>query len=229
MTLPEARTPFQFYTRLSLCELTGLRAVTLSQLLKFLQTLPGSVIFHHTHHYLQEHQYLTPEPPNDFASWVGEVLGEKKLGEELAGVNTVAFPTIRALRERLIGSIERSLRAHPFSYLRFAKPEEAFHFVKSVSVILPTPYRAKDLKEFAECVEATTLDSLYFHLFEARLRLERGRNDFSAWLEEDLSEAASAQAIASLDPYTHTMEELRQIILRLLHRRLEAFQGAVVQ
>lgn len=59
----EALKLFQFYTRLSLREATGLRAVTLSRLLKFIRTVPGSVIYHHTHHYLQQHQYLTPEPP----------------------------------------------------------------------------------------------------------------------------------------------------------------------
>lgn len=223
MTLPEARSPFQFYSRLSLRELTGLRAVTLPQLLKFLKTLPGSVIFHHTHHYLQQHHYLTPEPPNDLAVWVRDTLGEKVLGEQLASINTVEFQTIRALRERLIHTIEEYLRAHPFTHLRFAKAEEAFQFVKAISVVFPIPHQAKNLKEFAECLEAVTISSLYFHIFEARLRLERGNNDFSIWLKE-LGETDLAQEIASLDPYAHTMEELRQAMLRFARQRLLAYQ-----
>jgi len=203
--------------------LTGLRAVTLPQLLKFLKTLPGSVIFHHTHQYLQQHQYLTPEPPNDFAVWVSDVLGVETLGEKLASVNTVEFQSVRALRERLVTTIERYVRTHPLVRLHFAKPEEAFHFVKAISVVFPTPYHAKNLKEFAECLEAVTIDSLYFHIFEARLRLERGSNDFSIWLQE-LGEPKLAQAVASLDPYAHTMEEARQTILRLVRQRLLDFE-----
>lgn len=211
--------PFQFFTRLSLREATGLRAVSVSQLLNALRTVPGSVIFHHTHHYLQQFQSLTPEPPNDFAYWVTEALGDKALGEQLASVDTVQFTSIRALRERLIEVLEQSLRANVWLRFRVASPEEAFHFVKAVSIVLPTPYRAQTLPEFAEGLKAVTIDSLYFHMFEAQIRLEQGRNDFSSWFE-GLGEAQLAQAVARLDPYTHTMEELRQAILRLVQQRL---------
>lgn len=221
----EAIKPFQFYTRLSLREATGLRAVTLSQLLKFIRTVPGSVIYHHTHHYLQQHQYLTPEPPNDFAYWVTEVLGEGKLGEQLASIDTIQFQSIRALRERIAEVIEEHLKGRPLLRMRAADPEEAFHFVKAVSVVVPTPYQASNLGEFAECLKAVTVDSIYFHIFEARIRLQRGSNDFSLWLES-VGEKICAQAVASLDPYTHTMEELRQAILRLLSDRLSVKERA---
>ena len=210
--------PFQFCTRLTLRESTGFRAVTLSQLLRYLKTLPGSVIFHHTHHYLQQYQSLTPEPPNDFAYWVTEGLGDKVLGEQLASIDTVQFASIRALRTRLAETIEARLRANPWLRLRVASSDEAFHFVKAVSVVLPTPYRARDLREFADGLKAVTIDSLYFHIFEARLRLERAPNDFALWFE-GLGEEELARAVATLDPYTHTMEDLRQTILQLVQGR----------
>lgn len=211
--------PFQFFTRLSLREATGLRAVSASQLLNALRMVPGSVIFHHTHHYLQQFQSLTPEPPNDFAYWVTEALGDKALGEQLASVDTVQFTSLRALRERLIEVLEQSLRANLWLRLRVASSEEAFHFVKAVSIVLPTPYRAQTLPEFVEGLKAVTIDSLYFHIFEAQIRLEQGRNDFSSWFD-GLGEPQLAQAVARLDPYTHTMEELRQAILRLVQQRI---------
>ncbi len=224
--LPRAREPFRFFTRLTLRELTGLRAVTLGQLLKYLQRVPGSVIYHHTHHYLQQHQSLVPEPPNDFAYWVGEVLGEKTLGERLNSIDTVEFPTIRALRERLAEVIERYLAERPLVRLRAARPEEAFHFIRAISAVLPTPYEARDLKEFSGSLQAVTVDSLYFHIFEARLRLERASNDFSQWFRLALGEEALAQAVSFLDPYTHTMEELRGRILRLVRARVAALERA---
>ncbi len=225
MSAERAKETFRFYTRLSLREATGLRAITLSQMLKFIRTVPGSVIYHHTHHYLQQHQYLTPEPPNDFAYWVTEVLGEEKLGEKLASIDTIQFPSIRALRERIVEVIEEHLKGRPLLRLRVVDPEEAFHFVKAVSVVVPTPYQANHLEEFAECLKAVTIDGLYFHIFEARIRLQRGPNDFSLWLE-GIGEKDLAQAVASLDPYTHTMEELRQTILRVVHDRLSVKERA---
>jgi len=59
----KAKEPFRFYTRLHLSELTGLRAATLQQLLELIRKVPGSSIYHHTHRFLQQHQYLSPEPP----------------------------------------------------------------------------------------------------------------------------------------------------------------------
>lgn len=222
--MSSAAEPFQFSTRLTLRESTGLRAVTLAQLAKYLAILPGSVVFHHTHHYLQQHQSLTPEPPNDFAYWVSEILGDRVLGERLASIDTVQFASIRALRDRLVATIEEHLRAHPWRRLRVAPAEEAFHFVKAVSVVLPTPYRAATLAAFADALQAVTIDSLYYHIFEARLRLERG-NDFARWFT-GLGEPALAAAVAALDPYTHTMEDLRRTILALVQRRLP--RGAVL-
>jgi hypothetical protein len=52
---------------------------------------PPSVVFQHTHHFLVQHQELSPEPPNDFAYWVATVLQEDELGERLAAVDTVRF------------------------------------------------------------------------------------------------------------------------------------------
>ncbi len=81
-----AKEGFRFYTRLHLSELTGLRASTLSQLAGLIKEVPGSCIYHHTHRFLQQHQYLSPEPPNDFAYWVTNVLQEDRLGEQLAAI-----------------------------------------------------------------------------------------------------------------------------------------------
>ena len=89
-----------------LSELTGLRAATLVQFLGLLKTVSGSCIYHHTHRFLQQHQYLSPEPPNDFAYWIAEALGEDELAEKLASIDTIQFSSIRLLREKIIVTIE---------------------------------------------------------------------------------------------------------------------------
>src|SRR3990167_2735226 len=118
--LIKAKDPFKFYTRLHLSELTGLRATTLEQLLKLIKRVSGSCIYHHTHRFLQQHQYLSPEPPNDFVYWVTDVLGEDELGEKLASIDTMQYSTIRSLREEIVRTIEDYLKANLLAKLRFA-------------------------------------------------------------------------------------------------------------
>jgi len=177
--LLSAKEPFRFYTRLHLSELTGLRATTLGQLLDLIKEVSGSSIYHHTHRFLQQHQYLSPEPPNDFAYWVTEVLGEDELGEKLASIDTVQYSNIRNLRDKIVETIEDYLKNNALAKLKFAREGEEFHFVKSASFILPTKYVVYNLREFVDILKKVTIDSIYFHIFEARLRLERGNNDFS--------------------------------------------------
>lgn len=217
----EQRKEFHFYTRLNLTELTGLRAQTLTQMVRLLREVPGSCIYHHTHKFLQMHEYLSPEPPNDFAYWVTEVLGEDELGEMLASIDTIRFNTIRALREKLVTTIEGYIKFNPYARLRFSKEDESFYFLKSLSFVLPTNYSASSLAEFATGLEKVTSDSVYFHIFEARLRLEKGTNDFSNWLETSQGEKMLAEKIKNLDPYTYTMEDLRTAIIRLVRKRIE--------
>ncbi len=218
--LIKAKEPFQFHTRLHLSGLTGLRASNLSQLLELIKSVPGSCIYHHTHRFLQQHQYLSPEPPNDFAYWVTEVLGEDTLGEKLASIDTIQFVTIHSLREEIVSVIEEHLENNKLSKLKFASEGEEFHFIKSVSFILPTKYTAYDLKEFLDILEKISIDSIYFHVFEARLRLERHTNDFSNWIETSLGNKELARRIAHLDPYTRTLEGLRNKLIEMIKKAI---------
>jgi len=218
----KAKEPFKFYARLHLTELTGLRATTLWQLLELIREVPGSSIYHHTHRFLQQHQFLSPEPPNDFAYWVTDVLGETELGEKLASIDTVQFATIRSLRDEIARTIEEFIVIHPLSKLRFALEGEEFYFVKSVSFIFPTDYAAADLVEFSNALSRVTLDSVYFHIFESRLRLEKQNNDFSNWIEHSLGDKKLADAISRLDPYTQTLDGLRKSILSIVEKRMGA-------
>ena len=54
---------FEFCSSAKLVELTGRRARNVEELAAGIRELDGSVLFHHTHHFLLQHQYLLPEPP----------------------------------------------------------------------------------------------------------------------------------------------------------------------
>ena len=126
--LIQAKEPFQFYGRLHLSELTGLQATNLHELLELIKTVPGSCIYHHTHRFLQQHQYLSPEPPNDFAYWVSGTLGDNELGEQLASIDTIQFPTIRSLRDKIADTIEEHLKNRPSAQQRFADEPQSVSF-----------------------------------------------------------------------------------------------------
>ena len=219
MELKRANHPFRFVTQANLVELTGVRARDARELLDYLKTASGAVVYHHTHHFLKQHHFLSPEPPNDFAYWVTNVLNEDKLGEQLAAIDTVRFSSINSLQGKLVLTLENFLSSR--KHLRVAPDGEEFHFMKSKSFFLPTPYEASNLDEFHERITKVSIHSLYHHMFEARMRLGRETNDFSFWLENELGEKDLAKSIKQIDPYTHTLEGLRQRILQLTIRRIE--------
>ncbi len=211
--------PFRFYTRLNLVELLGRRACTAVELLDGIRQVPGASIYYHTHRFLQQHLYLSPEPPNDFAFWTATALGLDDLSEKLASVDTVRFRKIKDLQSCFASILEGYLAGKKGRPVRCQDGEE-FHFMSCRTFILPTPYRAADLREFADVLERITVDSLYFHIFEARLRLERGANDFEAWFD-GIGEPELAREVANLDPYTLTLEGLRRKIVRMVRDHVQ--------
>jgi small-conductance mechanosensitive channel len=217
--LKKAIQPFRFYTRLHIKELTGLKANNLSEFVKILKEVPNSVVYYHTHSFTEEYQYLIPQPANEFALWVGDALGDEILAEKLANIDTFEFSTIGELRERIVAVINEELSTKENG--RTAPEGREFYFIKSVSVVLTTPYIAHDLREFVEALRKVSINSLYFHILESRLRLHRGVNDFSIWLQDSLDERELADKIAVLDPYNYTLEGLRSVIIQLIEKRIK--------
>ncbi|NQT05912.1 MAG: hypothetical protein HQ575_00040 [Candidatus Omnitrophica bacterium] len=218
--LNKAINPFYFCTRLILRELTGIRARNIKELLKYIKTVSGSVIYNHTHQFLQQHIHLSPEPPNDFAYWVKGFLNEEELAEKMMSIDTCGFCTIRELRNAIVKTIQDHL-AKAKGPLRIAPKGSEFYFVKAMSFVLPTPHVADDLKGFIECIKKISVYSIYFHMFESKLRLEKGTNDFSFWLGTSLGKAELAEEIARLDPYTYTIEELRSELIKRAEKYLK--------
>ncbi len=211
--------PFRFQTRLNLIELLGRRAATAAELLAGVREVPGTSIYYHTHRFLQQHHFLSPEPPNDFAFWVTHSLGHDPLGERLASVDTARFRTIKALREKIVEILEDFVSAPGRGQLEAHEGEE-FHFMSARTFVLPTPYEARDLREFREALKKVPINSISFHVFEAKLRLERGENDFAEWFEA-LGLPDLAREVSQLDPYTITLEGLRRNLIQRVSRYVQ--------
>ena len=188
----------------------GTKAQNAAELLDGIRKVPESSIYYHTHRFLQQHHYLSPEPPNDFAYWTTEVLNNALLGEMLSSVDIIQFHNIADLRRAFTDIMGSYLDKGGDS--NHCPPGEDFYFMASQTFALRTVYVAHSLSEFAEALQRVSISSLYYHMFDAKLRLEQNENDFSRWFKE-LGHQQLAEEVKRLDPYTHTLEGLRKRLL----------------
>ena len=203
--------PFVFRTERRLVVLTGLTARNLPELLAHLKAVSSASIFYHTHHLYLSHHFERPRFYNAFASWIGESLQEKMLAEQIGAIDMLAFRHLGDLRSAIVKVIENHLKQNE-GPVRNCPNREEFRFCKSKSFVMPTGVIANDPPDFFAKLPLVANTSLYYHFFEARLRLGVPSNDFSQWLEW-LGETKTARQIEELDPYIYTLDELKQRII----------------
>lgn len=80
--------------------------------------------------------------------------------------------------------------------------------------------KANNVQELASALKQITNESLFYHVFVARLRLREARNDFSQWLRT-LGEIRLAEKIEQVHPYPLTLDELRAKLIQLIEQHLE--------
>jgi hypothetical protein len=211
MSEKRAAEPFRFYTTSSLVEITGQKAHHLKEFIKILKTIDRSSIFFHMHHAFREYTFAPGQYSNDFARWVGDDLEEARLAERLAAIDVQEFTDLEDLRAKLVEIVEDHLMSA--IEIRKAPPGREFYFLTGISLINTTTYEVNTLEEFADALNKVGMRSLYFHFFDARLRLGRKTNDFSNWIRNSMGEPEIADKIKQLDPYFLTMDQLKQRII----------------
>ncbi len=204
---------FQFMTKSELTILLGRKAKSAAELYAGLREVPAMSVYFHTHHFLQQHHYLSPEPPNDFAYWVTNVLNDDLLGERLGSIDIMQCISIEEIRQRFLSLLEEYL---PTAERKIDCPRgEEFHFMTCQTFVFPTSYKVSSLREFRDALENVSIDTIYYHMFDARMRPELGNNDFSIWIRDN-GNPDLAKAIQALDPYSHTLDGLRKAVIRLI-------------
>lgn len=217
LTEPE---PFHFYTLHNLTYLTGRKAQNLAELLAGIREASKESVYYHTHQFLEQHEFLSPEPPNDFAYWITNVLQDDVLGEQVGGIDLREYHSLEMMQGKIIEVIEYAIQSDPDRAHRNVPAGEEFHFMKAQSFVFPTPYIAHSLVEFRDCLKQVTIFSVYYHMFEAWLRTEQSASDFSIWLRGSLGEEKLAGKIDKLDPYTQPLENLQQNLIRLIEQHI---------
>jgi len=209
-----ARSPFYFNSASHLLRIGREKATNLQELLEAIRTCGESSIFQHTFQTLEEHHFIREGFSNDFSHWAFASCNEVGLAERLAAIDVREFTSIATLRERLVLIMEEYLQKNPRAATRPAM--EPFYLMASDLVVVPTPYVARNLEEFAEGLGKVSIHGIYYHFIDARLRLKLNNNDFSVWLETDLDLAQAAARLNRIDIYTSTLEGVRRGILKII-------------
>lgn len=215
--------PFSFVGCFEIKEMLGRRARDVQELFEHLEEVSPDSIYYHTYSYFLRHRYIKGPYPNDFATWAGQDVGDRVLGERLGVLNPFAFDSVEALRNELISIIDDHLQR--IQTVPRVDHGEPFEFMSSRIVEIPTNLQVSTLADFVEALRDVEVSAVYFHVFEAQLRMKNGKSDFSVWIEKTLGYSDLAHQLDALDPYLLSLEEIRDQIIELCQEALEGVQS----
>jgi hypothetical protein len=141
------------------------------------------------------------------------------LGEKLASVSPSVNKTIEDIRNELIDIIDSHLSS--IKIVPSVVYGEPFYFMNSRMIEVPTGVKANSLEDFTEKLKKIDASAIYYHTFEARMRVRRGRSDFALWLKEVLGLKDLADNIEKIDCYMYSLEGLRNKIVEMCGRELQ--------
>lgn len=199
---------FEFKQCTILVKSTGKYAKSLAELRELLAAVSDDSIAHHTYQYFLKGHIM--EYTNDFSHWVGESLEESALAEHLSNIDPYAYPSADQLRREILRVIDDYREQFPEP--REAMPRDEFYFNETVTLVFPAGVRARNLAEFMMAIKYIDSSSLYYHFYDARVRLGGRSDDFSAWFREELDKDRLAERLATIDPFMHNLEGIRERI-----------------
>ncbi|MFZ2455957.1 MAG: DUF5752 family protein [Candidatus Altiarchaeia archaeon] len=206
---------FVFHTSLELIRATDHVARNVKELLEAILVVEESSLFYHTHRYFRESPLTGEKYSSDYAQWAIDTLREPQLGEKLASIDMHGMKDMEAVRTALTACIDGWM-SHGCRVRDVPRGTE-FYFCKPLNIVMPTKYIAGTLEEFILKLEKASINSLYHHIFEARFRLGKNKNDYSSWIENALGRPDLANRIDELDFYACTLDESRKNIIRLIN------------
>jgi hypothetical protein len=213
MVLRIAQHPFLFTGCWELREMVGRSARDEQQLLEAIEEIPPDSLSYHTHSFFLRHKYIAGPYPNDFATWAAIQVRDRVLGEKLGILDPYDFEDLEALRTEIVNIIDEHLsQLQIIPRVIYGEP---FHFMQSRIIEVRTDLEARNLTEFRKILATVDVSAVYYHNFEAILRLGRRMGDFALWIEEQLDLPELAKKISSLDFYMTSLESIRQRIIKL--------------
>ncbi len=213
--------PFVFFECTPVERMTGRHAKDVVDFLEILKQISSASIFHHMHQYFLKTHVAPPEYPNDFTCWIADCLEEKILAERLANLNPFEFANIEDVRVELIRIITNYLKENRPP--RTVREGKEFFFNEGITIVIPTGLVATNLAEFKAALDEVDPSCIYYHFYEARLRLGRKVDDFSCFFSDCFEGECTelAERIRRLDPYMYTAETLKNKLVSLVVSAME--------
>lgn len=221
--MTDKTTTFEFRQCVSILKSIGKKAQNLRELRNILAMVSEESVFHHTYQYFLKGHIL--EYTNEFAHWAGESLEERALAEHLSSIDPYEFSSISDLRNEFLNTIDYYLAT--FTEPRAAMPGREFYFNETITLTFSVDIRAQNLAEFLIGIKYVDAASIYYHFYEARMRLGRGIDDFSMWVESTLGKNMLAAKIRAIDPFMHTTEGIREHIASTIEEDLRKDMGVI--
>jgi hypothetical protein len=217
--------PFEFKQAVNISKSTGKKAESIHKLREVISKVSSESIFHHTcQYYLKEHIIGYT---NDFAQWAGESLEERALAEQLSNIDPYSYKSIAGTRKELLRVIDEYIRDFPEPRCVIAGDE--FYFNETITLIFPVGVKVNNLSQFLVALRHVEAGCIYFHFYEARIRLGKGIDDFSSWFWHSLSRKKLARNIRKIDPFMHTTDGAREHIIEMIEEDMisdmEGFKG----
>lgn len=223
--MTEIKYPFAFQQCVSILKATGRKANNLRELREVISSVSGNSIFHHTYQYfLKEHIH---EYTNDFAHWAGESLEERALAEHLSSIDPYDFAKVSEVRKEILRVIDDYLERFPEP--RKAMKGDEFYFNETLTFTFPAGIAVENLAEFLMAIKYVDSSCIYYHFYEARMRLGNKTDDFSAWVEDVLMNKELAESIRSIDPFMHNVEGIREHIAEAVEQEVRKNMEAMYQ
>jgi hypothetical protein len=212
---PPAQDPFWFRECFVMSMPIGRMASNLRELLHALHELDDSVFYFHLWQSRLTIAHPGLEYPNDFALWAGTALQDSKLAEILSSFDPFGYESMKQVRDDLVDLLDDYLWNLPS--VPWARPGFEFHFCEASTVVLRSQVAVETLADFHSTLKRVGLDSVYYHLVDARWRLRPKRtDDFSIWIEMNFDLPDLVSAIRDIDTSFFTLEEIRNTVLSLV-------------
>lgn len=205
---------------------TGRRAHDLRELRDHLRDVEADSIYYHFWGHLLRPRFESPEFNNDFAVWAKHALHDLALAERLGVLDPTDFAHLDELRDAVLDILEE--RIDECEILPYAKRGENFHFIRAQLVIFDTLARAEKPEDLVDLVPRMSLGSVFYHVIEARYRVEGRLNDLAAWVRDQGDQYVGLEKkLESIDPYFISLQSLRDKLGDLLSDHF-ADRGEVV-
>lgn len=217
---PRAGEPFVLRKGLFVSTALGLRATDLESLLRCIQVVDPFSIYYHVHHPYFSRVSVRPAYPSAFAIWAAKMLGQPILAERLSGINLHEVRgNLEELRHAFVARISEHLQEQGPAVGRIQSPPgRAFDFCTMQLVVLQAAPPVSTLGELIEAVRKVGSMGVFFHTYDALVRLGRPTNDFAEWVRRSLGVEDLGNALGRVDPYVHSVDGVREQILSILQK-----------